>query len=141
MHVKAAVLTRRISLFKLFINGVHFVSYGDNGPTKIISFKNNLKYKIISTAEFNEWYFLLPEKDKQQIRGRLSNIELDGHFGNHKSVSQDDTVWELKWNYGRRIYYTYMLRDNILLLLRGNKNGQSKDITQAKKILAKYNRL
>lgn len=117
------------------------MSYGDNGPTKIISFKNNLKYKIISTAEFNEWYFLLPEKDKQQIRGRLSNIELDGHFGNHKSVSQDDTVWELKWNYGRRIYYTYMLRDNILLLLRGNKNGQSKDITQAKKILAKYNRL
>lgn len=46
-------------------------------------------------------------------------------------------IWELKWVGGRRIYYAYLPAQKILLLLGGNKNGQDKDIKQAKKIYAK----
>lgn len=99
------------------------------------------RYQIITTTYFDEWFSQQIEKDKQQIRGRISHIELNGYFGTHKSVSQDNSIWELKWNGGRRVYYTYLPKDNVLLLLGGSKNGQSKDITQAKKILAKHTRL
>ena len=36
-----------------------------------------------------------------------------------------------------RVYYAYIEEQNILLLLGGNKNGQNKDITRARKILSK----
>mgnify|MGYP002388429467 FL=1 len=67
-----------------------------------------------------------------QIASRLSNIEQSGHFGGHKSVGEN--IWELRWKNGRRIYYAYIPEASILVLLGGNKNGQNKDIKQAKKI-------
>jgi putative addiction module killer protein len=78
-----------------------------------------------------------------QIFKRLSHIEQYGHFGDHKSVSEYETgrlkdmVWELRWKDGRRVYYAYIPEKRILLLLGGNKNGQDKDITQAKNIFIK----
>lgn len=39
---------------------------------------------------------------------------------------------------GRRVYYVYLQDEEILLLLGGNKNGQSYDINQAKKILREH---
>jgi putative addiction module killer protein len=97
---------------------------------------DNSMYKLYKTNEFEDWLNGEPLKSKLQIEDRLLRISCDGHFGDHKRVG--DHVWELKWSNGRRIYFAYIAKFNILLLLGGNKNGQSKDIAQAKKILGKY---
>lgn len=90
-------------------------------------------YTILSTAEYDEWLEAETAKSQVQIRGRISHIQEEGHFGDHKKV--DDCVWELKWKCGRRVYYSIIPEKKVLLLLGGNKNGQGKDIRQAKKIL------
>lgn len=89
-------------------------------------------YTILSTTEYDEWLETEPAKSQVQVRGRISRIQEEGYFGDHKKV--DDLIWELKWKCGRRVYYTYIPEKKILLLLGGNKNGQTKDIRQAKKI-------
>lgn len=91
-------------------------------------------YTILSTEEFENWYEGQPEKAQVQIMGRLEKIENHGHFGTIKNLDYD--LWEMKWQNGRRIYYAYFEKQNILLLLGGNKNGQDKDIRQARKILS-----
>ena len=77
------------------------------------------------------------KKSQVQIAKRLSTIEIDGYFGNHKDL--ESGIYELRWKNGRRVYYAYVPESRILLLLGGNKNGQDKDITQAKKILKRWN--
>jgi putative addiction module killer protein len=93
-------------------------------------------YTIYNTLEYDEWLEEQPAKSQVQIREHLSHIQEDGHFGDHKDVEGD--VWELKWKNGRRVYYAYIPEKKILLLLGGNKNGQNKDIREAKKILHKH---
>ncbi len=92
-------------------------------------------YKLFKTKEYQEWLKEETLKSQVQIEKRLSNIQLEGHFGDHKSVG--DEIWELRWENGRRLYYAYLQKFSIILLLGGNKNGQSKDITQAKRIFKK----
>jgi len=93
-------------------------------------------YRIYNTPEYEAWLDEQPAKAQVQIRGRLAHIQDDGYFGDHKDVG--DNIWELKWKSGRRIYYANIPERNILLLLGGNKNGQDKDIRQAKKIVQKH---
>ncbi len=93
-------------------------------------------YALLKTPEFEEWLSEQPLKPKLQAEVRLLHISCDGYFGTCKRLT--DHVWELKWANGRHIYYAHIAEYNILLLLGGNKNGQSKDISQAKKILGKY---
>lgn len=92
-------------------------------------------YKISRTQEYQEWLEEETLKSQTQIEKRLSNIEIEGHFGDHKPVG--DEIWELRWENGRRVYYAYLTKFNVIILLGGNKNGQSKDITQAKRIFKK----
>lgn len=95
-----------------------------------------MRYAILVTEEYSDWFEQQTAKTTIQIEKRLSKIETDGHFGNHKNL--EDGVWELKWDNGRRLYYAEIPEQQILLLLGGNKNGQSKDIYYVKKILRKY---
>lgn len=95
-----------------------------------------MKYTIIDTDEYRDWFSTQTAKEQVQIEKRLFNIEVEGHFGNCKNL--DEGVWELKWENGRRLYYAHIPEHQILLLLGGNKNGQDKDISYAKKILRKY---
>ena len=95
------------------------------------------KYRILKTPEFDEWMTSRPKKERLQIHARLDKIAVEGHFGDHKSVSDDNSVWELRWENGRRVYYTYLPKVSVLVLLGGNKNGQKKDITKAASILSK----
>ena len=95
-------------------------------------------YQIHRIPEFRDWFDQQTEKARVQIDGRLSKIQDEGYFGDHKSVSDDDVIWELKWKNGRRLYFAEIPEKQILVLLGGNKNGQSKDITQSKKILKKH---
>ncbi len=93
------------------------------------------KYAIFKTEEYDEWIEEKSDKEKLQIASRLDKIEKEGHFGDIRDL--EDDLWELKWRNGRRIYYAYIEEQNVLLLLGGNKNGQDKDITRARKILSK----
>jgi len=100
-------------------------------------------YKVSKDPKFDEWLDTQSARSQIQIHKRLSKIEQCGHFGDHKSVSDYETgylknlVWELRWKDGRRVYYAYIPEKRILLLLGGNKNGQDKDVTQAKSIFIK----
>jgi putative addiction module killer protein len=89
-------------------------------------------YEIFNTPEYDEWLDEQTAKSQVQVRSRVSHIQDEGHFGEHKEVG--DGVSELKWKNGRRVYYAEIPERQILLLLGGNKNGQDKDIRQAKKI-------
>lgn len=91
-----------------------------------------MKYRILITNEFEEWLEEEPAKSRVQIAKRPENIKEEGHFGDHKQVR--DNVWELRWENGRRIYYSLIPISQVLLLIGGNKNGQTKDINQAEKI-------
>ena len=93
-------------------------------------------YTIYNAPEYDDWLEDQPARSQVQIRERISRIQDEGYFGDHKDVN--DGVWELRWKNGRRVYYTYIPEKKILLLLGGNKNGQDKDIRQAKKIFQKH---
>jgi putative addiction module killer protein len=93
-------------------------------------------YEILTTPEFDEWENSQTKKEQVQIDDRLDRILSEGHFGDHKSVSEDDSIWELRWKNGRRVYYSYLPKSHVLILLGGNKNGQKKDITRAGNILS-----
>jgi putative addiction module killer protein len=95
-----------------------------------------MRYKIIKTREYEDWLEDQTMKSKFQIAKRLEKIETEGYFGNNKDLKNG--VMELKWDIGRRLYYAEIPERQILLLLGGNKNGQDKDITQARKILKEY---
>ena len=100
----------------------------------MVTLKKN--YKFYKTREYQNWLEEETYKSRVQITDRLTKIQTEGYFGDHKPLVGD--VWELKWINGRRLYYAYLAEINLVLLLGGNKNGQSKDITKAKKIFKKY---
>lgn len=100
----------------------------------MIKLKKN--YKFYKTREYQNWLEKETYKSQVQITDRLTKIQTEGYFGDHKPLVDD--VWELKWVNGRRLYYAYLAEIDLILLLGGNKNGQSKDITKAKKIFKKY---
>ena len=101
------------------------------------------RYRLLQTEEFEEWLNEETARSRYQIDMRLAKVRLDGYFGVINNVSKKekgelkDRVWELKFNDGRRIYYVCFPEQNILLILGGNKNGQSKDITKAKSLFLK----
>jgi putative addiction module killer protein len=101
-----------------------------------ILYNDGMKYAIFKTEEYTDWYNEQSAKAQGQIEKRLSMIETEGFFGTKKDL--EDGLWELKWKNGRRLYYVYIPEESILLLCGGNKNGQNKDITQARKIFKKY---
>lgn len=96
------------------------------------------RYKLFTTDEYDDWLFELTIKEQLQIDKRMRLIEVEGYFGDHKSVSTDNDIWELRWNNGRRIYYAFREENHLLLLSGGNKNGQNGDISQAKSINVRY---
>jgi putative addiction module killer protein len=76
---------------------------------------------------------IIPKIDEKFYWDRFKE---EGYFGDHKQVREH--IWELRWDNGRRIYYTIVPVSQVLLLLRGNKNGQTKDINQAEKIYREW---
>ncbi len=60
------------------------------------------KYRLFYTQEFKKWLLEQTRKDITQIEERLQRISEEAHFGDHKSISDDNTLWELRWRNGRR---------------------------------------
>lgn len=93
-----------------------------------------MKFTIEKTSLFYDWYDSLNVKIQSQVAARFSRIQISGHFGDSKPVG--DGVFELKWKSGLRVYYAYLEKSNILVLLGGNKNGQKEDIKKSKKLIS-----
>lgn len=94
-----------------------------------------MKINIKKTIEYKNWFDKEPVKSQHQIEMRLSKIKNHSHFGDFKFL--DDDLYELRWKNGRRIYFTFLSKPNILLLIGGLKNEQKKDITRSKRMLRK----
>nr|NGX45771.1 CRISPR-associated endonuclease Cas1 1 [Chlamydiota bacterium] len=70
-----------------------------------------------------------------KVLARLEKISQFGHLGDARYLGE--SLAELRWLNGNRIYFTRLESkgQTILLILGGNKNGQSKDIAKARRIL------
>ncbi len=76
----------------------------DISYNKVRERKGTMTFKIYSLSKYEEWFKTQTEKSKVQIEKRLDMIKQDGHFGHIRNLSDD--LFELKFNDGRRIYYT-----------------------------------
>jgi putative addiction module killer protein len=95
---------------------------------------DDIRFQLLRTQEFNEWLSSQTEVVQSLVLARLHRISLDGHFG---FTNHFDGLIELKWKSGLRVYTARVGQMLIVILGGGNKNGQSKDIKQAKKVLNK----
>ena len=98
-----------------------------------------MKYSILKTAEFETWFCTLTLKAQTAIEKRLLKIVETGHFGKVPNKHKDlgEGLEELKFHdqNGMRVYFARTGVTEITLLLGGFKNGQKKDIKQARSYL------
>jgi putative addiction module killer protein len=94
-----------------------------------------MKYEIYKASEFDKWFADQAIKTKLIIKARLERLSQEGHWG---FINKFDGLVELKWTSGLRVYTAVVGNVTVIILLGGNKNGQSKDIKKAKNILASY---
>lgn len=92
---------------------------------------------FLKLKDFSVWYEEQTAKIQAQIDSRLLKIQESGHYGHIRRLS--DVLSEIKFNNGNRVYYTEKIIDGkvMILILGGNKNGQTKDIKKAQKIAEK----
>ena len=71
------------------------------------------------------------------MQARILRFEA-GNLGDHKALGAG--VWEARMNFGPgyRVYFAEAGRAVVLLLVGGDKRSQAKDIEQAKKYWAQY---
>ena len=95
-------------------------------------------YKTKEEKEpFLEWFRSLRDKlVKTRICDRLDRVEL-GNLGDYKMVGEG--VFELRFNFGIRIYYGQIGNVVVLLLCGGDKKNQSRDIRKAQGYWREYN--
>ena len=91
-----------------------------------------MTYRIFETKEFQRWFQNQNIKTQVIVAARIERLQTEGHWG---FVNRFDNLIELKWISGMRIYTSIIENTVVIILLGGNKNGQSKDIKKAKKIL------
>ncbi len=92
-----------------------------------------MKWTLRKLTVYLNWLEGLKLKEVGQIEARLRRIAEEGHFGSIKDLK--DGLWELKFNNGNRIYYARTGKNELTLILGGNKNGQDRDIKKAKNLL------
>jgi putative addiction module killer protein len=118
------------------------MSEWDNVVVDLFHWINNPIYGIIKIRlellpEFLRWLAKQKPKERLQTWDRLRRIQFEEHFGDSRSL--DDGLYELKWKNGRRVYFSFLPDSEgktVVVILGGNKNGQSKDINRAKKIVS-----
>jgi putative addiction module killer protein len=98
-----------------------------------IPYSNKKPIRVFKTFEFISWLDGQPPKTITIITARIEMISI-GHFGDHKKF---DGLIEFRWKNGIRVYAFLKEKYLIVILIGGNKNGQSFDIKKAKKIKGK----
>jgi len=91
--------------------------------------------QIRREPEFTDWLESQRPKERAQVLARIAKIEQEGYFGDAKVLGAG--LAELRWKNGRRVYFAKTGESEITLILGGNKNGQSQDIKEARKILSR----
>lgn len=95
-----------------------------------------MTYTISQTKEFARWLKKLRDtKAKALIIKRITQIQEQGFFGDHKSVGNEVSELRVHFAKGYRVYYTAQNEQVILLLVGGVKDSQARDIQRAKDIL------
>lgn len=90
---------------------------------------------VQQTQEFVDWLDRLKDQRAQlRIAARLRLAEA-GNLGDWKSI--EGALSEMRVNVGAsyRLYFTRKANVLIVMLAGGDKSGQSRDITRAKRIL------
>jgi len=88
-------------------------------------------FRFKQTTVFFDWYSAQNSKTQTVVSSRLRRIQNESYFG---WVKKFDGITELKWTSGLRLYLAEQ-GEVLMLLLGGNKNGQKKDIEEAKSLL------
>ncbi len=106
----------------------------------IIMHTNTVRFNIKTTAEYDNWFKILSNKNKAEVEKRLLKICIEGHFGKepNKYKRLGGGLEELKFHdqSAMRIYLAKTGVNEITLLLGGFKNGQQKDIKKARSHLS-----
>jgi putative component of toxin-antitoxin plasmid stabilization module len=76
-----------------------------------------LKYQILQTLEFEEWYDHQSRKTQLIIAARLERLFAEGHWG---IVNRFEGLTELKWISGLRVYTAVLKTATVIILLGGN---------------------
>lgn len=82
-----------------------------------------------------KWYSRQNKKTQAILDARFDRIEIDGHFG---LINRFEGLVELKWASGMRVYTFVSGSKLVVALYGGNKNGQDKDIKNAKRIREEF---
>ena len=87
---------------------------------------------------FEKWVSALPVRDRATIDSYIDRVALGGSLKNVKSLKEG--LFEIKVNLGPgyRVYFAYLTRDILLLILGGDKMSQRKDILKAKRLWRNY---
>lgn len=94
--------------------------------------------QIIRTVEYASWNRSLhDDRAKAKIALRIDRLAL-GNPGDVKPVGGGLSEMRIDYGPGYRVYYGQRGNEVILLLCGGTKNGQSKDIEQAKALFEKW---
>lgn len=92
--------------------------------------KDDSKFEVLKTAEFEEWLEGLQSKYRAIVLARLDMISI-GHFGDHKRF---EGLLEFRWKNGTRAYGFLWGSNIVVALYGGSKHGQDRDIKKAKRI-------
>lgn len=94
--------------------------------------------EVVRTKSFIRWLAKLKDhKGKFAIAKYIEWLQ-DGHSGDGKYIVNGNGIQELRVGLGYRIYYIERDDEIIILLFGGNKDSQTNDIKQAKKILKEH---
>lgn len=99
--------------------------------------KSMKTYTLKQTVEFKKWAKKLDAQTRARIYFRADTACVTGNFGDHHGVGGGVNEMRFHFAHGFRVYYTIWRDQVVLLLLGGDKSGQSADIAQARKMLPK----
>lgn len=88
--------------------------------------------EVKTTAGFKKWFEAQDKKVRVRIQSRLTNIELNDHFGDCEALK--DGLFELRIHAGSgyRIYYSKK-KGSVTILAGGDKSNQERMIKKLKK--------
>ena len=91
-------------------------------------------YKLRLTLEFRDWLDgLLDRRAQVRIVARLRRAGL-GTLGNRKPVGDRVSEMRVDTGPGYRLYFTRRRRTEIVILIRGDKSTQKRDIKRAQRL-------
>jgi putative addiction module killer protein len=89
---------------------------------------------IYQTATFEKWFDALRDRQAQKrILVRIGRLER-GLFGDVKAVGEGVSELRIDTGPGYRVYLSQRGEDWVILLCGGDKDSQTRDIVEAKKL-------